>query len=474
MRRYEILTQDQIQMIHENSLKILEEIGMFFPYGPAKEMLAKHGCKVEGDYVKFPRKLVEESVALAPSSFKVWARNEAKSFVVDTEHTHYAGPSGAAFVMDEDRGRRESTKADFVELVKILDALDNIEIMGLTTCEMNDVPVAVRANYMALTHMKHTDKAIMATSTGYENCKHCIELASIPFGGLDAIKDKTILVTIPCSLTPLGFDAQQLGGIMAYAEMGQASLINALGIAGLTSPATLAGLLSVQNAEILAGITLAECVRPGALVIYSAAGSSADMASMTLATGAPEAEVIALCNAQLGHFYNIPVRNAGALTDSKRMDTQAAQESALTLAMGQMSGGNFILHGVGITEGYNSMSYEKMIIDNEAIGHLKRIDRGVEFDEDSLAWEVIEEVGPQDTFLTTDHTVEHFRDEFYQSRIPNRQSYAQWKATGEKTMLHAANEAWKKILAEAPESKLDPAVEKDMLKFMEKIGQKVD
>jgi trimethylamine--corrinoid protein Co-methyltransferase len=467
MQRYQLLNQNQIEMIHENSLKILNEVGMVLPYGPAKELLAKHGCKVSGDLVKFPPKLVEESMKLVPSSFMVHARNPEKSFMVDCENTIYAGPSGSPFVTDLDNGRRKSTKEDFEKIVKLLDANDNISILGLTSCEMNDIPIAERPNLMAFLSMKHCDKPIMATSTGYEECKNCIELASIPFGGLEAVKDKVILVTIPCSLTPLSYDEKQLGGIMAYAELGQAQLINSLGIGGLTSPATIAGLLSVQNAEILGGITLAQCVRPGAPCIYSAAGTSADMHVSSVATGAPEAEIVALCNAQLAHFYNIPVRNAGALTDSKLMDTQAALESALTLTMGEMSGGNFILHGVGIIESYNTLSFEKLIIDNEIIGHLKRIHRGIEVNEETLAFEVIEDVGPRGTFLPEEHTVEHFKQEFYNTKLCSRNSFSMWELDGSKSLEQVANEEWKKILAHAPASKLPSDIERDMLKFME-------
>ena len=227
----------------------------------------------------------------------------------------------------------------------------------------------------------------MGSVFGYETSRQCIELASIPFGGLSAIKEKPVISSIPCTLTPLSYDDNMLGAIMAYAEFGQPQLVNSLSIAGMTTPATIAGLVSVQNAEVLAGIVLSQLVNPGAPIVYSASGSNGDMSNGALAIGSPEDAVVSLVNGQLAKYYKIPCRISGALSDSKMMDSQAAYESAITLMMAQMAGGNFILHAAGIIESYNCTSFEKLIVDNEIIGYLKRINQGVTVNEDTLAYE---------------------------------------------------------------------------------------
>ena len=151
------------------------------------------------------------------------------------------------------------------------------------------------------------------------------------------------------------------------------------------------------------------------------------------------------------------------------LDTQAAYESAITLMMAQMAGGNFILHAAGIIETYNCTSYEKLVMDNEIIGYMKRINQGVTVDEETLAYDVIEEIGPEGTFLVHDHTLEFFRDEFYRPTLSDRRAYEQWKNTGAKSAEVRANEKWKNILDHYGESTLPNDVDAELQKFMEII-----
>lgn len=469
MQRYQLLTQKEIEMIHENTLRIMENIGIIMNYEPARELLAKHGAILDGDKVKFPKKLVEEAIKLSPSSYVLHGRNEDKNVEISTEYSAYAGPYGSPFVVDLDKGRRPGTLEDFNNIVKICHCLKNIDIQSHISCEPTDVDVKKRPTTMFYNTLKYSDKPLMGSIYGYQNSKDCLEMAAIVFGGVEELKKKPVMASIPCTLTPLNYDDAQLGAIMAYAEYSQPQLINSLSMAGMTTPATVAGLVSVQNAEVLAGIVLAQCVNPGTPVVYSASGSNADMSSGRLAIGSPEDAVVSLVNGQLAKYYQIPCRNSGALSDSKMLDTQAAYESTLTVAMAQMSGGNFILHAAGIIDTYNTTSYEKLIIDNEILGYMRRIAQGVEVNEDTLAYDVIEEVGPKGTFLIEDHTVEHFRNEFYIPTLSNRSTYDQWVSNGSEPLEKSANRKWKEILANYEEPSLPKDIDADLKKYMDNI-----
>lgn len=469
MQRYQVLTQNEIEMIHENSLRIMEEIGIVITYEPAREIYAKHGAKVDGDRVYFPKTLVEEAIKLSPSSFTLYGRDPKYNVEITTEKTAYVGPYGSPFVTDLDRGRRDGTLEDFINIVKICDKLNGIDIQSHISCEATDVPVPQRPTTMVYNTIKYSKKPFMGSIYGYKNARQCIELAAAAFGGLDAIKEKPVMASIPCTLTPLSYDDNQLGAIIAYAETGQAQLINSLSIAGMTTPVTVPGLVSVQNAEVLAGIVLAQCVNPGTPVVYSASGSGAEMSSGVLAIGSPEDAIISLVNGQLAKYYQIPCRISGALSDSKMMDSQAAYESAITLSMAQMAGGNFILHSAGIIETYNCTSYEKLIIDNEIINYMKYIGRGIEVNEDTLAFDTIKEVGPQGTFLVEEHTLDYFRDTLYVPGLSNRKTYEQWVAAGSKPIEQVANEKWKSILASYGEPDLPADVDAAMKKYMESL-----
>ncbi len=346
--RYQILTQAEIEKIHETSLRIMENVGVVFSYEPAREVLKKHGAKVEGQTVLFPKVLVEEKLKTVPSSFTLCGRNPEKNVEINTEDTCYAGPYGAPYVQDLDNGRRFGTLDDFIKIVKLVNDLPHFDVQSHISCEPNDIDAAIRHNAMTYYTLKYSDKPLMGSVLGYEAAKQSIEMAAIAHGGLDVLKEKVVITSIGCTLTPLSYDDKMLGSIMAYAEHNQSQLISSLSIAGATTPATIAGTVALQNAEILAGIVLAQCVRPGCPIIYSASSSNAEMRTGSLSIGSPENALFSIVNGQLARFYNIPSRISGNLSDSKMMDTQAAFESAITGITSQLAGGNFILHGGGV------------------------------------------------------------------------------------------------------------------------------
>ena len=468
MHRYQIVDQEGILKIHENSLKIMEEIGVVFSYDPALEILAKGGAKVVGKTAHFPRKVVEDALKTVPSSFTLHARNPEKNVEITTEKTAYVGPYGAPFVLELGKERRDGTMEDFINLAKICQSLDSIDIQSHIYCEPCDTAVNTRYLEMIYEAMKHNEKPIMGGVLGYDDAKRSIELASIPFGGLAAIQNKPIMASIPCTLTPLSYDDKMAGAIIAYAEHGQAQLVNSLSMAGTTTPATLSGAISLQNAEVLAGIVLAQMVNPGTPIVYSASGSCSDMKNSSLAVGAPESAIFSLINGQLTKFYNIPCRISGGLSDSKCCDAQAGYESMMTLMMAQMGGGNFILHSAGILENYNCVSYEKLIIDDEIIGMIRRINQGVTLDDNGLAYDVIKEVGPQGSFISHKHTFKNFRKEFYMPRLSDRNNFERWTAQGSPTAEQRANVRWKKILNEYVEPTMDANILKEMKAFIAK------
>ncbi|MDO0821272.1 trimethylamine methyltransferase family protein [Desulfosporosinus nitroreducens] len=468
MQRYQILSQNEIEQIHETSLRIMEEVGVIFSYAPAREILAKGGAKVDGQRVYFPKAMVEREIKKAPSSFTLYARNPEKNVLINTQKTAYVGPYGSPFVMDMDNGRRFAKLNDFINICKLEHKMDNIDIMSHIPCEPQDVDVEVRSLEMVYQTLKHSDKPLMATVLGYEMTKRNLEMAAIVFGGLEVIKEKPVAVGIPCTLTPLSYDDKMAGAIIAYAQYRQPQLVNSLCIAGATTPVTIAGTVALQNAEVLAGIVLAQLVSEGTPIIYSASSSNAEMSNGSLAIGTPEDAVFSLINGQLAKFYNLPCRISGALSDSKCADAQAAYESMLTLSMAQMAGGNFILHSAGIIDTYNTVSLEKMMFDDEIIGMIRRINQGAIVNEETLAFDVIKEVGPQGQFLTHVHTFTHFRKEFYRPTLSDRNNPTQWEAEGSLTAEKRANARWKKLLDEYVEPVLDKDVDAALKKFKEK------
>ena len=469
MQCFGILTQTQVEQVHQTSLRILDQIGLDFAYPPALDVLKKGGAKVDGQRVFFPPRLVEEQIKKAPRKFTLYARNPESNVVIGGNNMVFCPGYGAPFVTDLDNGRRKATLKDFENFVKLTGASASQDILSGTVVEPNDISLEIRHAQMIYSTMKYSDKCFMGSAMGAKGARDSIEMASMVFGSREQLAAKPRIISILGSLPPLKYDARMLGALMEYAQAGQAQLIACLAIAGATGPVTLAGSLALQNAEILAGIVLAQMVREGTPVVFAGSSSNAEMRSGSLSIGSPEMAMNTAATAQMGRYYNLPVRSGGAVCDAKLPDSQAAYESMMSLLMARVSGINFVLHSAGILDSYNCMSYEKFIIDDEMCGMVKRIKQGYEVNPDTLALDVIKEVGPGGQFLDKDHTFDHFRTEFYQPQLSNRDDFVTWKASGSPQCMETANEKFKGILEtyEAPE--LSPDLDKDLLKFIEKL-----
>lgn len=468
MQYFELLSKDEVIKIHDTSLDVLENVGVLMNYQPAKDLLAKHGAKIEGSIVRFPKGLVEECLRSIPSSFTLYARNPQNNLVIDTDALISVGPYGTPFVQDIDHGRRKSRNEDFINAIKILHSMDTIDVIAYTSTEPGDIPVEKRSNHIVYNNFKYTDKPVYGSIVGAEAANDAIDMAAVVFGGRDVIKEKPGIIASACTLSPLAFDEETLAGIMVYAAAAQPLLITTMSIAGATAPATLVGCAVLQNAEILSGIVLAQCVNPGTPLIYSGVSSNADMRTGAIANGSAEGCLISLITAQLSRFYHMPNRESGGITDSKILDTQATLESTLSATMNLISGGNFIQNSVGILDSYTCLSFEKLIVDCEALSMIKRIKCGLTVDDNTLAYDVICEAGPMGQYVTAEHTFRNFRNEFSVPTLCDRQNTSQWENSGALTMEQRANMKWKQILAEYEEPVFPSGIEAELKRIAEK------
>ncbi|MGI9861639.1 trimethylamine methyltransferase family protein [Moorella naiadis] len=462
-----VLSRDEIEAIKAGSLRILESTGISITYAPAREVLQAAGARVEGEYIFFPSRLVEEAVAKAPRQFTIYARNPARNVTVGSGQMVLAPGYGAPFITDGSGKKRRATWDDFVVLARLAGASENINISGGVLVEPVDVPAGKRHKVMLYSCMANSDKPFMGSATGADHARDSIAMAARLFGGENVIREKPVMITLINSLTPLMFDERMTGALMAHAEAGQPLIIASLAMAGSTSPATLAGTLAVQNAEVLAGIVLAETVREGTPVVYGSASSITDMRYGSLSIGAPEGAWLVAATAQIAHAYGFPCRAGGCLSDSKLPDSQAAYESMMNLQSAGLAGVDFVLHAAGILESYLSMSLEKFVIDDEICGMVRRYLAGTRVDVDGLALELIEATGPGGQFLTSEHTYRHFKSEFWQPSLASRSSYDQWQVDGARDLLARASVRLKEMLAGYEIPALDPGLDRELRAMVE-------
>jgi trimethylamine--corrinoid protein Co-methyltransferase len=466
--KFNVLTDKEIRLVHENSIRMLEEIGVEFEYAPSCEVFRKKGMKVEDRRVFFTRDFIEEMVKLAPNEFSLQARNPSHNLVCGGEHIIYMPGYGAPFVFETGRKKRNATKADYDTFVKLAGGSKYMHMTGGNVVEPADIPEKIRHLEMTMSHIINSDKCFMGSSLGYAAAMDTIEMTALLHGGKDVIKKNPALICLINSLTPLRYDARMLGALHAYAETGQAMVIAALVMSGSTGPATLAGSLSLQNAEVLAGIALAEAINPGTPVVYGSTSAIADMKSILLSVGNPECALFVSASAQLARWYGVPSRGGGGLSDAKEIDVQAGYESMMTLFAASTTGINFVLHTAGILQYFSAMSFEKFIIDDEIAGMILRYLKGIDFlSDEKLAFDVIKEIGPGGNFLTIDHTIENFREEFFIPAFANRQQFEGWADSyiepGDK-----AKTIWQKRVDEYTPPALDAAIRSKLDSFVSK------
>lgn len=466
--KFDVLTDEQIDKIHKNSMRILKEIGVEFSYGPAIEVLKKNGQRVEGHRVYFDPEFVENMVEKAPSQFTLHARNPEHNLVCGDGQIIFMPGYGSPFIYDADGGKRDATMNDYDNFVKLAGASKYMHMTGGTVVEPTDVPDPIRHLKMAYSHIINSDKCFMGSSSGYELASDSIEITALLHGGLDVIKEKPALICLINSVTPLKYDDRMLGGLFAYAEARQPMVIASLVMSGSTGPATMAGALSLQNAEVLAGITLAQCISPGTPVVYGSTSTAVDMSSGSLSVGNPENALFTSASAQLSRFYGVPCRGGGGLTDAKTVDAQAGYESMMVLFATSTTGVNFVLHTAGILQYYMAMSYEKFMVDDEISGMILRYLDGFDCDSDEkMAFDVIEKVGPGGHFLTQKHTRKNFKTEFFRPALSDRQSFDSWAKEGLDTNQRAKIK-WQEVLANYTAPELDPEVKAKIEAFIEK------
>jgi trimethylamine--corrinoid protein Co-methyltransferase len=317
---------------------------------------------------------------------------------------------------------------------------------------------------MLQAHMLHSDKAFIGSCEGAAGAEHTLEMAAILFGGEI---DQYVTVGLINPLSPLGYGTDMIEALISYAHARQPLIFATLVMAGSTGPITLAGLLAQQNAELLAGIVLAQWIAPGLPVLYGSTSTNIDMRTGALAIGSPELSLCISAHTQLARHYRIPSRGGGALSDASVIDAQAGLESMFGLLTTVNSGIDFVLHAGGIMSSYLAFSFEKFIIDDEIIGMLRRYLRGIEVTPETLAYEVVAKVGPGGHFLGEEHTLERCRTEFWQPDLCDRSGLEAWWDGERLDTTARARQRWQELLAEHQDPPLDKTTARQLNSFVE-------
>lgn len=453
----EALTKEQIVDIHNLTLDLLENTGIAMHHEPSRKIFAQNRCDVKGEIVRIPGTLVMEMLKRLPKSFTVVGRNPLRQVKIGEGNDPVWGPAaGPVFVTDSNKNRRPGTLKDLENFLALSQSSPYIGVACSGILSPADVtPREKHLKAMGET-IRISDKPLVGLALGKKVSDDCIKMARIAAGD----QGEYYIIGIVNSLSPMAWDERMLEAIWAYAGERQPLILTCCSMAGFTSPTTLASTLVQNNAEVLAGIILCQLINPGTPVVYGNTSTITDMLTMNLCIGAPEYALLSTACAQLAGFYGVPFRSGGGLSDAKELDPQAGIESTTNLLFSMANQVDFVLHALGVMESFLSISYEKWIMDEEILGRIYRLRRGIGvLPKDAEA--LISGVGAAGHYLDQADTMRNFRDVFYRPLISDRGNWDNWLGK-EKTYAQKAADACQKRLEDFNPPQLSPHIEAEL------------
>ena len=472
----EIISADQIETIHQASLKILSEIGLRIESKTALKLLTDIRADVDhaSGQVRFDPALIEELMLGIPSEFTIHARNPEKTVQLGGNSIIFASVCGPSFVSDTDQGRRAGTYQDMENFIKLVGLLNIFHHEGGSGLEPLDLPPETRHLDMMYAQITLTDKGWQPNwlNTG-KRARDCIEMAKIALQTDDAgLRENPGIIGGLNTNSPLLFDEGQADGMRVFAEAGQPVHITPFTLAGAMAPATVAGAVTLQNAEALGCIALTQAAVRGAPTFYGHFTSNVDMRTGSPAFGTPEYAQSVIISGQLARRYNLPLRSSST-TASACVDLQATYESDMSINACIQAHVNNVMHSGGWLEGGLTCSFEKLILDAELLQMQAAFLEPVSIDNDSLGIEAIAEVGPGGHFFGSAHTMARYENAFYQPILSDWRNFETWQEDGAKSATQRANEVWKKLLREYEKPPIDPAIEEELQAYMTRRKEEI-
>jgi trimethylamine--corrinoid protein Co-methyltransferase len=459
---YKPLTNEQVRRIHEASVSILEQTGVQVDEPETIRIFEQAGADIRGNRVRIQKTLIEDVIDRAPTRVVLGGRNPEHDLILEDGRV-YIGTGGAALqVRDLDSGEiRRAVLEDVAQTARLVDALDNIHfyLIPIYPTDLPEETVEINKFYAALSN---TTKHVQAGVYTVQGIRDVISMSERILGSSDELHKRPLVSFITSwMVSPLKFASDVTRLLMEVCQQRMPVVLSSAPMAGSTAPVTLAGMLAQLNAEQLAGLTLTQLIQPGCPVLLGPIPATVDLRSGKYLGGSAE---FGLCNAaitQMAHFYQIPIYNSAGMTDAKIPDIQAGMEKAQSVLQVALAGANFIHHAAGMLENMSTIAYEQFVIDNDLLGMAMRAVRGIEINDETLALETIDRVGPGGHFLMEEHTLQHMRTEFFfPSPLFDRQSCETWENEGALDAWHRAKSITRSILEEHTPEPLDPQVDR--------------
>jgi len=426
-----LLTADQVERVHAASLEILEKVGMLVRNDQAREIFARHGCKVDSQtlLVHFPPAVVEEFRKQMPPKFTFYGRDPRFDRTMPDDSPIIVTGSSAPNVIDPVTGAdRRGTSEDLARIAHLVNELEGYDVFSISTLA-EDAPPGLFSLTRLYSSLKNTVKPVRASGPP-EDFEKILQMCYLVAGSEAAYRAHPCVTHHYCPVvSPLTMDFDSTAASIFYTEQKLPCYPTIVPNGGLTAPLTLLGVLTQGNAEFLAAAVLEQMIDPGKPTIYASLPTIGDMRTGAYAPGAVETGIIMVAVGQMARFYNVPSGAYIGLTNSKVNDAQSGYETAMSCTAGLL-GGVDMYNVAGLLDALMAFDFAKAVIDDEIALMLKRIQRGMEFSEENLALELIAEIGPAGMFMDHVHTLERMKTTAYLPYVADREARQQWVEKG--------------------------------------------
>jgi len=468
-RTVEVLSRDEIRQVHEAVFQILEDPGVKIEHEEGLDIFKQGGADVDRQkqVAHIPASLVEYALNHAPRFMTVCGRNpkyDLKSY----KGVHYSSGHGATMVMDIDSGeRRPATKKDLETNVRIHDALENTHFI-FPEIYPQDVSEKALDRHISQALLSNTEKPVIATAYSGKSAKDLLQMGIAIAGSEEALRRRPMFTVSLGIISPFCFEPDRVDVLIEMCRFGHPFQIYTIPSSGTTSPVTLAGTLAVSVAELLSGLVLTQLVKPGVPVRLMGYAGTFDMRFGAFTFASPEKTLMAAALAQMLRFYGVPMGVHGSTTRANALDVQVGYETGILNLFAALSGSDVVIECTSASLEDTVTSFpEQAVIGNEICGFVNRILQGIEVNPDTLAVDVIKEVGAGGEYLTHTHTMDYFKAETWDANLGNRMPQEKWIESGAMDIREKAKEQLKKILASHQPKPLEPEVQRKLQQIVE-------
>jgi len=470
--RLDILSPEDIQRIHIATLDIIESVGIKFPSKKAMAIWEAHGASVDREtgIVRIPGNLIEEAIKKAPPIFTLAARDPAQDLPLDGNHI-YVGTDGCGVeTIDIHAGElRDSCLKDVEDIARVADHLEQIAFQWVPV-SAQDCPPETRSLHELFAIWRNSTKHAQTESIySAREARAAVEMAVVMSGGKRTLRRRPLLSFTECTVSPLAQDGGSVDAALTAAEAGLPVGFMTMASCASTAPATLAGNLVIGNAEVLSALSLIQLAHPGSPVFYAAAQTVMDLRTGAYTGGGPEDFLFGAATNHLADFYNIPLSMGSFATGAKEPNWQAGIENSLSTLMASLSMSDMLL-GVGLLNGSLIWSFEQMIMDCEIFDIIHKMMEGIVVNKETLAVDIIREVGSGGHFLSQEHTRKHMRD-LWLSTLMDRRPLSEWMAKKDGACDWAGERARRILKIHKPET-LDPHLQSELKKIIQSYEKK--